>query len=342
MTSSILLSVTLVLAVTVANIATAKDTFAVFKSQDQGQTWRRSDAGMPAQSRINAFGSANGTLFAGTDSGIFASKDEALSWKPAEGAAISSGRVISLATLGRSVFGGADGKGLLESSDGGASWALARSFPSPKVRCLLVHGGKIFAGTDDNGVFASEGGGQAWTHLSAGLPPHAQIFALSAARGRLFAGLYSQGLYAWDEPKQSWERIGPVKPLALTTVQDTLIAGHNPGGIYWSGDLGATWSKGRADSPAAALLEFLHPGDSEELTAEAPVWELGSYDSLVFVGASAGIYSSENQGRTWKRARAGLPARSPGIAFLLKGEFVLAGIHIRGSDAQPSTAVPGR
>lgn len=243
---------------------------------------------------------------------------------------MSSGRIISFAALGQSVFAGTDGKGLLVSLDRGKSWALEPTFPSRKVRCLLAHDGKVYAGTDSDGVFASNVAGQPWTRLSAGLPSHAQVFALSGVGGRLFAALYGRGLYAWDEQKHSWVKTGPVTPLALASVQDTLIAGHNPGGLYWSGDGGASWSKGVAAGHSPGPLAPLDSDNSGELSPEAPVWELGSNaDNLILAGAAAGIYYSRDRGRTWARARKGLPETSPGIAFLLKRDFVLAGTLIK-------------
>lgn len=339
MTSTSFLAIAaLLVAATFTNSAAGAEAFAIFKSNDGGRSWMRADAGMPGRSRINAFGSAEGVLFAGTDAGIFTSRDEALSWQPATGAAMSSDRILSFATLGRRVFAGTDGKGLLVSSNGGASWALERTFPSQKVRCLLAHYGKVYVGTETLGVFASNDTGQPWTHLAAGLPSHAQVFALSAVKGKLFAGLYSRGLYAWDEQKHSWAKVGAVTPLALASVQDTLIAGHNPGGLYWSGDLGASWSKGVAESHAVDPLVSLHSDDSGELSSEAPVWELGSDDGLVFAGASAGIYYSEDRGRTWARARRGLPERSPGIAFLAKRGLVVAATLLKGNKIEPDGA----
>lgn len=215
MTSSIYLSTaTLLAAATLTSFAATKEAFAVFKSNDRGQSWTRSDAGMPGGSRINAFGTADGVLFAGTDSGIFISKDEALSWQPATGAALSSGRIISFAELSQGVFAGTDGHGLLVSWDRGKSWALEPTFPSRKVRCLLTHDGKVYAGTDSDGVLASNEAGQPWTRRSAGLPSHAQVFALSEVKGRLFAELYGRGLYGWDEPE----------PLRAFTTQGIAVA----------------------------------------------------------------------------------------------------------------------
>lgn len=115
--SSRVWSVNLLVTATLISFATAAERFAVFKSSDRGQSWIRSDSGLPGPSRINAFGSADEALFAGTDAGIFTSQDEALSWQPATGVAMSSGRIISFATLGRKVFVGTDGNGIVGDDD---------------------------------------------------------------------------------------------------------------------------------------------------------------------------------------------------------------------------------
>lgn len=308
----------------------AEERFAVFKSTDAGQSWIRSDAGMSGRSRVNAFGSADGLLLAGTDAGILISTDAALTWRPASGAALASERVIAFATLGRKVFAGTASSGLWVSSEGGKSWSAATTLPVRKVRCLLAVTDRLFAGTDDAGVFVTSDGGQTWARASAGLPSGAQIFALAAVDGRVFAGLYSRGLYAWDEPRRSWSKVGGVTPLALAGAGRTLIAGHNPGGLYWSEDWGATWSKGTAASARPTALGQADEGGA--LAEESPVWEMASNGRVVFAGASAGIYYSQDHGRTWRRARAGLPAECPGIAFLAQAEFVLAAASLKGNE----------
>lgn len=306
--------------------AAAAGEFAVFKSSDQGRSWRRSDAGLPGQSRINAFGSLDATLFAGTDSGIYVSRDEARSWGPATGVAMSSGRILSLAALGTKMFAGTDGRGMLVSVDQGESWTLDAAFSPKKVRCLLAHQGKLYAGTDAEGVFVSSANFQVWTALKPGLPVHAQVFDLAAVDGRIFAGLYSQGLYVWNEGENHWIKAGSVSPLALASSAGTLIAGHNPGGLYWSADLGGTWSKGTAK--AVEVLASPLSREGGELSDHAPVWSMAGNEALVIAGASAGIYYSEDRGRTWTRARTGLPDESPGISFLVQRTFILAGTQL--------------
>ncbi|MBM3847240.1 MAG: hypothetical protein FJ405_13275, partial [Verrucomicrobia bacterium] len=239
--SLLLLTVALILCPSPAGVLRAAGRYAVFKSVDSGRSWVRADKGIAREHRINAFGSLGKAVVAGTDSGIYISLDGAEDWQPVTGAAQSSRRIISFVAQATKLFAGTDGQGMLVSSDTGMSWVVNRSFSSKKVRCLLAHKDLLYAGTDTDGVFSSTDGGQSWSSFNEGLPANAQIFAMSMAGDRLFAGLYSKGLYVWKEPEQRWTRTGPVRPLALATMGTVLIAGHNPGGIFWSEDSGAPW-----------------------------------------------------------------------------------------------------
>jgi len=322
-----------------ARLPMAAAEYAVFKSTDQGRSWGRSDAGLPGTSRLNAFIASNGVLFLGTDTGIYLSKDEARSWQPASGAYGPTTRVVALATAGSRVFVGTDHKGLFISPDGGATWIAERALPSEKVRCLLVSDSQVYVGTDAHGVYASNEFGGQWTSLAAGLPAHAQVFSLAAVRKTIFAALYRLGLYVWDSQNETWVKCSIVLPLTLAGVGDTLIAGHNPGGLFWSADFGIRWSKGTASGQALGSTDFSSASNSDELRSEAPVWELASNNkNVVFAGADAGVFYSNDFGRTWRRSRSGLPKRCPGVAFLLQEKFVLAGVQLPEGPGGPDRA----
>lgn len=285
----------------------------IYRSRDQGISWSRSDSGLPGSARINALEAHGQSIFAGTDAGIFVSSDSGQTWTAAPALPASARRVLCFASWRETLLAGTERSGILGSPDGGRTWkSLNQGLGNQNVRSLLNSQDVIYAGTDKNGVFRSKDGGQTWALSNQGIPARAQIFAMSAVGNKVFAGLYSKGLYRWDERDQTWSRMGRVSPLVLATAGGTLAVGHNPGGIFWSADVGETWNDGSAGLPA-----------------EAPIWAMTSDGNRLFAGASGGIYYSENRSRTWIRALHGLPSVSPGVAFLATDDFVLAASIIK-------------
>lgn len=297
------------------------DVHVVFRSADGGVSWRRSDQGLPHDSRINAFGESGESWLAGTDSGIFVSRDGAASWQGSQAGARY--RITAFATAGRSVFAGTDRAGLLQSNDSGWTWSAVTRFSGRQVRSLVAWQGRIYVGGND-GEIETTRDGQRWSSVRKGLPVPAQIFALSAVGGNLFAGLYSKGLYRWIAEEQRWAKVGRLSPLVLAAAGGTLLAGQNPGGLHWSDDLGVNWTPGTATSN----------GDPP---AAAPVWAVSANDKLAVAGAATGIYLSKDRGRTWRRAHSGLPAECPGVSFLLRDQHVLAGSIIATGPRPPAT-----
>ncbi len=323
--------------------------YAVYRSEDLGKTWSRSGAGLPTDARINAFASSGSIIVAGTDSGFFTSSDGGNHWEPANSIAnvTNKPRVLALSPLGNRtnlIFAGtADGL-VLSTSDHGKSWQPSRSFPRHTVRSLHAIEGVLFAGTDADQVWESSDHGKTWKQLSKGLPKPSQVSALTSVNRRLFAGLYSQGIYEWIAAEQEWRRVGTaenVRPLVLASTGRALIAGHNPGGIYRSENVGQSWNHwtlgpSSAPAPSNDIEAFLSPDailQSKSVAnfppLEAPIWEMAANREIAFAGAGNGIYYSTDQARTWTRAVSGLPASSPGIAFLIGDRFVLAAIHDR-------------
>ncbi|MBL9172186.1 MAG: hypothetical protein JNL10_01505 [Verrucomicrobiales bacterium] len=303
----------------------AADTpFAVYKSTNRGVSWIRSDDGLPGNARINAFAELESAVLAGTDSGILRSTNAARSWSPIAEPLRDSGRILCFAVLGGRVFARTD-RGLQVSLDAGVTWSPVSAFPSLQIRCLCVRGSELLAGTDAHGVLISRDDGRTWSSLGPGLPADAQVFALETLNGRLFAGLYSRGLYVWDPAQNAWRRTGSVVPLALAAVDRTLVAGHNPGGLHWSADGGVSWSRG--GEPTLSVLA------SPELTDASPVWQMAGGGGLVIAGAAAGIFISEDRGRTWIAAHGGLPAGRPGIAFHAAPGWMLAAVGGAGTAA---------
>lgn len=294
----------------------AEGRFCIFRSTDRGRTWVQSARGLPESTRTNAIGSSGDTFFAGTDSGLYASQDHAQSWQPVKLTDKTTCRVLCLASFDGKVLVGTESDGIFLSMDSGQTFSRCKSFASRKVRCLLFHAGNLYAGTDVDGVFLSNDSGESWQSLQDGLPEQSQVFSLASVDNQLFAGLYGKGLYTWSNQVPYWNKRGPVFPLALASIDGTLVAGHNPGSLFLSRDLGSSWLKAKPISPSVA----------GELADEAPVWALAANGNQIIAGASDGIFISENHGETWTRCRVGLPGKCPGIAFHLTREHVLAAV----------------
>ena len=280
---------------------------AIYRSVDRGATWTKAGA-FTGNPRINSFGATIDRIFAGTDAGIYSSGDRGQTWQKTSVTA----RTVSFATSGTNIYAGTQGIGLLASSDQGLNWIRVAGLASMNIRSLLAAQGRVYAGTDSDGVMVSRDQGMTWMPHNAGLPPRSQIFAMAFVHNTIFAALYAKGLYARGENEQRWTKAGNVKPLVLAAAGAALAVGHNPGGIYWSEKPNSLeWTKAAGDFESAA-----------------PVWEMASSDKLVLAGVADGIFCSLDYGRTWSRAVKGLPAKSPGVSFLIQGSTIYAGLVI--------------
>ena len=106
-----------------------------------------------------------------------------------------------------------------------------------------------------------------------------------------------------------WGRVGSVTPLQFLVRGDTLVAGHNPGGIYRSVDEGATWSRAGG------------------LSGNPPIWVLGNAGPNIIAGTSPGaVARSSDLGENWTPSPAGLPAGAAVVAIGDSKNYTLAAI----------------
>jgi photosystem II stability/assembly factor-like uncharacterized protein len=282
--------------------------FHLYKSLDHGHSWAEAGGGLPQSGRINALTIVGATAYAGTDDGIFISTDEGRTWSGS--ALIPHARVQCVTAVGQQVFAGTKQTGVFVSKNGGRSWRqLASGLTDLNVRSLINFGSDIYAGTDAQGVFVLPGGAESWERFGHGLPEHAQVFDLAVSGQSVYAALYSKGLYRLNSGGGRWAKVGQVTPLEFLALGATLLAGHNPGGVYRSIDGGATWT--------------LASGISDK----APIWTLGSAGSNLLAGTSPGVVSlSSDLGASWKPSAAGLPSGAAVVALGSNKTYTLAAI----------------
>ncbi|MBZ0256915.1 hypothetical protein K8I31_12690 [bacterium] len=283
--------------------------FRIFRSSDQGNSWSHSDQGASTQIRINAFVANSNLIFAGSDNGLYLSRDQGKNWDVLFVEPTLSVRILCLESVGKTIYAGTD-QGLYLSNNLGQTWRPASNqFQQYKILSLHKADNSLYIGTNRNGVWKMKAGEKDWRPITEGLPKGSQIFDLDQIGDTLFAALYGKGLYRKKIGDSLWEKVPQVTPLALAAIGNTLVAGHNPGGVYISQDLGQTWQDG-----------------SQGLPPDAPIWTLAANDTQVYAGASDGIFYSDDNGKNWQRAQQGLPKTCPGISFLASDDLILAGV----------------
>jgi ligand-binding sensor domain-containing protein len=114
---------------------------------------------------VNALGSLDTILFAGTRGGIFYSTNYGSEWIVSDTTVKDGG---TFATIGTILFLGT-GHGVLMSNDKGASWKPTFSKLIDSVTSLLAYRTTLFACTADSGVYLSGDSGSTWMNISAGL-----------------------------------------------------------------------------------------------------------------------------------------------------------------------------
>lgn len=135
----------------VGNVIT-REIFGVFKSTDQGKTWRAVNDGLSSLDVDSVKVSPKKNVFAGTMNGIFVSMDGALHWSPTElKHPIESLLVDPLGTI----FAGTEKDGLFVSFDNGTNWQPVDGVPKGKVTDISISQGVLYAGVNDYGVYQS-------------------------------------------------------------------------------------------------------------------------------------------------------------------------------------------
>lgn len=286
--------------------------FHVYRSDNHGLSWSLAGRGLPNKQRIHALAVRGTTAYVGSDGGLFVSADGGYTFTGRDIRPDSP--VHCFAASGRRIYGGTKTAGVFVTEDAGHSWRqIAAGLTSLNVRSLAVKGSVVYAGTDSAGVFVLADGAEAWAPFGRQLPEGSQVFDLAIKGTWVYAALYSKGLYRAAVGGGDWQKVGDVEPLRFHVHGESLLAGHNPGGVYQSIDEGRTWRL------------------ADGLTDSSPTWVLGDAGPNVLVGTSPeGVMISHDAGANWKPSAAGLPRGAAVVALAADDAYVLAGALAQG------------
>lgn len=277
----------------------------VFKSSDQGESWRLVGLADTTGQLGMLYGvttclaiSRNGSLYADTqysDSGavgdiLFCSSDGGDTWEQGglKSASAGFGNVSAISFLGRdTILIAEEFYGVLRSTDNGKNWSAVHS---GRTYCMAVDSsGGILIGSD-NGVLVSTDGGAIWS--TSGLDPY-PIYSLSVApSGKIFAGALSTNsalrVYSSTDKGGTWDSTGLDRNALCFAIDraGNIFAGCLSDGIFRSTDSGNAWAGASVGLVNSTVNSFAFESDGTILAG---------------VGADgAGVWKTSDKGANWQ------------------------------------------
>jgi photosystem II stability/assembly factor-like uncharacterized protein len=280
----------------------------VWRSLDEGRTWRATTAGLPIRPHVNALlvdPRRRERVWLASSEGIFVSDDRGETWAARSGDLPPADGVFSLAIdpANGQLYAYTVDK-LFTSSDEGTSWSLMRCLGR---RCGSVAVDPADAGTlftVVGGVLRSRDGGTVWERLRA---PKDLFTLLGFHGGRLFAygrsyatGLAVDRLYWSADQGASWAVAGQPEDHSIAVMAssgDTLYLGSagvdSLGGVFRSGDGGEHWEAASRGLSGRWI-------ESIAVDPQQP--------GVLYAHASDHLLASEDDGASWRLSLAGFGA----------------------------------
>ena len=221
-------------------------------------------------------------VYAGTTEGLWKSTDLGKVWKRVSNPEVVVNDVLIDPRDSNRVLLATDRSGVMASTDGASNWTTSnKGYAHRYVSAILTDNkdaSTLYVGVVNDreygGVFYSHDAGQHWLQKAAGLGGK-DVFALKQApSGMLVAGT-NHGVFSLEHNASEWH------PMNVVVVEHTV----------------KTAGKGKGSRKAATTTTLT----KSQLESRVNDLELGSGRWLA--ATTTGIYSSTDQGKTWKGGR---------------------------------------
>ena len=274
----------------------------IFKSSDSGNSWIKSNEGIPTTYVYSISVDSQNNLYAGTYIyGIFKSTNRGESWVNILQFPEIDNIVwdIEINSSGH-LFAATELSGIWRSTDNGVSWSqVNQGILSNSIMTLGIDSdNRLFCGTIGAGIYRSSDNGNTWINVTNEITCDDIISLAVTESNDIFAGTrFGKGIFKSTNNGNSWQAINSGLPLNWATnvlsifsaPGSVIYAGIHNKGIYKSTDNGASWIENNSGLTADWIFSFA-----------------ASQNGDIFAGTHyEGIFKSSD-GSTWNEVNNGI------------------------------------
>jgi photosystem II stability/assembly factor-like uncharacterized protein len=313
----------------------------IYRSRNAGALWSKLIGARGASYRTYFVGldpREQDTVFAGTRRGLVKSTDGGATWRQLS---THSTRFVAFdpSHPGR-IYVATDDDGIERSDDEGETLhAMNQGFCNRQLAGMLADGDALFTHTiydsGSGGIFRLPAKGASWERLAAAPRLNGdelQALIPDGTASRWYGAAYSSLVVSADRGEH-WNPLPALPKSRIADLFYTARGGYllaaTDAGLYRSADGGVSWKSVALPAPGGRLEAFF-PLESDRVAALSPngifiskdgmLWEAAAplpdhaephgivESGSLFVATSSGLEQSEDDGRTWRLVRGGLPA----------------------------------
>lgn len=322
------------------------------RSDDNGQSWSNSNAGIPYTS-FSAVAVINDVVLLGsyTNGGIYRSVDDGISWTKITDGIGGLETVLSFLVSGNNLYA-TTYSGIYLSTNNGESWSSINSnLPSTGISAFTLVGSDLIVsvqvGKQGYDIYKSDDQGASWSFVAATGLTDKQVWRFKEYNNILFASTAS-GLFVSEDAGSSWSLNTDAVIIAndFLEMNDKLFAATRYG-IYYTDDSGSTWNQSDAGIATTMVNKLAGSSDNTifagtyyhglqystdqgatwtSLFPKAGISNIAVINDVLFNYSNYTVKKSENKGATWADASSGLPG---GQAYCLvsSGSKIYAGTY---------------
>jgi photosystem II stability/assembly factor-like uncharacterized protein len=250
-------------------------------TNNNGQNWVM-DEDSSSFRDFHDFAQYGNRVFAAADEGVYVSADKGWTWTQYNAGLPADKSVLHIVISDTMAYLGTRGGGLYSSSVNRIYWMPAnKGMDIPlNVTAIAVKDGLVYAGTKDYGMYISTDYGISWRDYNSGFPRYGMVTDLLIDGNKTYAASNLNGVSV-DSAGTAWISPPLFTPVSLIEkFGDYLFVNSDNHGLI-----------------RYANSSLNQPVDTTYFKANA----MATDGDLLFTGTDAGIYTSDDLGKNWKK-----------------------------------------